>query len=345
MFSEGWKSRLPLVTRSAQLDQLRLKLWPRRCRRNPTSASPTVTRAPKCIQCGREVSPQRGIKTTRRGRPIEALRREQRRSSSRLKRCETNVGHRGGLQRRDGVATTPTDQHALPGDPGAPNTTRSRLERAETHLRRNRATTSRSTTSRRTNRNLEATDWTRPKSCPDLTSNHNDVAVTEFRLTCIEQALDLLEPPDILRRLGYPIHRWSSEVRPPRRVEVLRIVLFRPFPMAMGCLVFGPDGRLSAVHNGKPVVLSRSRQSQERPMTQPQGNHTNAGTLGYVSSGLSPVASAARSRSRDRHRGTSHAARRLPSTRNPPRNRVMNPDALQHYCQNSSPLARRSDSR
>jgi hypothetical protein len=106
-------------------------------------------------------------RTTRRGRPIEALRREQRRSSSRSKRCETNVGHRGGLQRRDGVATTPTDQHALPGDPGAPNTTHSRLERVETHLRRNRVTASRSTTSRRTNRNLEATDWTRPKSCPD----------------------------------------------------------------------------------------------------------------------------------------------------------------------------------
>lgn len=155
--------------------------------------------------------------------------------------------------------------------------------------------------------------------------------------------MDLLEPPDILRCSGCPIHRWNSEVQPPRRVEVSEIGLFQPFPMTMGCLAFGPDGLLSAVHNGKPVVPSRRRQSCERRVTRPQGNHTSAGTLGRSSSGLSPITPAARSRSRDRHRGTSHAARRLPSTRNPPKNRMMNPGALQHCCQSSPPLARRSD--
>jgi hypothetical protein len=108
-------------------------------------------------------------------------------------------------------------------------------------------------------------DWTRPKSCPRFTSKQpGDVAITVFRLTCTEQVSDLLEPPDILRRMGCPIHRRSFEVRPPRRVDVLRISLFRPFPKTMGCLAFGPDGRLSAVHNGKPVVPSQHRQSFKR---------------------------------------------------------------------------------
>lgn len=143
MFSDGWKSRLPLVTRSAQICQLHLKLQLRRCRRNRTSMSPTVTRAP-----GASIADARCLfsvesTTTRLRRPIEAPRREPRRSSSRSKRCETSVGHRGGLRRRDRVATIPTDQHALPGDRGEPNTTRSRLERAETHFRRSRAATSR----------------------------------------------------------------------------------------------------------------------------------------------------------------------------------------------------------
>jgi hypothetical protein len=69
MFSEGWKSCLPLVTKSAQHCQLRPKLWLQRFRRNPTSASPTVTRAPKCAQCGREVPAQRGIELRGAGVP------------------------------------------------------------------------------------------------------------------------------------------------------------------------------------------------------------------------------------------------------------------------------------
>lgn len=101
------------------------------------------------------------------GRCTGAPRREPRCSSSRSIRCETNVGHQGEVS-ASSRCCHPSDGPACPpGDPGEPNTTRSRFERAETHLHRNRVTSSRSTTNRRANRNLEATDWTRLKSCPD----------------------------------------------------------------------------------------------------------------------------------------------------------------------------------
>jgi hypothetical protein len=111
MFSEGWKNRHPLVIRSAQLCQRRVKQRIRRCRRNPTSASPTVTAAPGAssadARCFLSVeSLPRGL-----GVPTKLPEENLDGSSSRSKRCETNVGHRGGFQCRDGVATTPTDQH------------------------------------------------------------------------------------------------------------------------------------------------------------------------------------------------------------------------------------------
>lgn len=254
--SGGWTSRHPLVTRSAQRCQLRLERQFRRHRRNPTSASPTVTTgSTRCILCGRKVS----FRRRNRNRTVWAFTSWRSEESldgsfSRSRRCETSVRHRGGFQRQDRVAAIPTDQHVLPRDPGEPITAHSQLERVETHVRRNRAMDSRSTTSRRTNRNLEATDWTRPKACPRLTSNNAVMSpsprfaprVPNESRTCSNHQTTVDE------RVAPSTDGF--EVGPPRGVDQLQNNLFQPSPKTLRCLAFGLERRVPAVHDGKPDV-------------------------------------------------------------------------------------------
>jgi len=197
------------VIRSARRCQLRAKRRIRRRRRNPTSASSTVTRAPGG-PCGREVPPRRETETTRLGR---SHRSSPRSASMVLVPFETVRDKRRTSRwsrRRGGVATTSTDQHALPGDPGEPSTTRLRLGRAETHLRRTRATTA----GRR--RVAEPTETSKPQTGHDRKpaptyARPRRCCHHRVRLTCAKQHSEMFEPPDVPRRPDRSDHRRCSE--------------------------------------------------------------------------------------------------------------------------------------
>lgn len=115
--------------------------------------------------------------------PTEALREEPRQKVSLVpfetvwtEMSDIEVGPR----RLDDVSTVSTDQHAYYEPPESrpthgPDSSGPKPTFAETARR-----PAGPTTNRRTNRNLSATDRTRPKSCPDWRPTSGDVATTEL---------------------------------------------------------------------------------------------------------------------------------------------------------------------
>lgn len=107
-------------------------------------------------------------------------------SATRSKRCETNVGHRGGFQRRDGVATISTDQHAY----------QEMTENRTPHVidsigpKPNFAESARRPAGRR--RVAEPTETSQLQTghdrnpVPICAQPRGDVTTTTFRLTCAE---------------------------------------------------------------------------------------------------------------------------------------------------------------
>lgn len=176
----------------------------------------------------------------------------------------------------------------LPGDRGEPSTTLSRLERAETHLRQDRAVFS----GRR--RIAEPTETSKHQTGRDRTPSP------------IERPTSMMSPspsaasrgssePWIVRTTrhpsmcGLPRPPREPEVRPPRGTDVLQINLLQPFPMTVGCLAFGPDGRLSAVHDGNRRTRPRRRQSCERRSdANRQGDRTRRGPWAAAAPGFHP---------------------------------------------------------
>lgn len=271
------------------------------------------------------------------GRCTEAPRRELRCSSSHSVRCETNVGHQGGVpaswrccHRSDGPA-------CLPGDPGKPDATRSRFGRAETHLHRNRAATSRPTTSRRANRNLEATDWARLESCPDVRPTTAMLPSPRFAPRV----------PNKPRRCSG--HQTSAGMRIAPltvggsrfdRPEGWRFPESAPSglsPETMGCLASDwMDGSRCAPR--RPQRLPTVGKNRTTVATRPRSEEPHeCGASARDSKGFWPFGDAARS-----SRQTSAEAPAMPLSNDLRReahreHRAMNPDSLQHGCRSSSP--------
>lgn len=271
--SGRWTSRHPLVTRSAQRCQLRLKRWPRRRRRDPTSASPIVTTGEHRVCPGADTRCRLGvgIGTTWRGDHVGALRGEPRRilipfetvrDDGRTSRWFPVPGLR--CRRPDGPACFTTR-------PWRAERQCSRHWRAETHLRQKRDD-QHPTTSHRATRPRSHRLGTAGSPSPTCVQPRSDVAITAFRLTCAERASDLLEPPDTRRRMGCPITPIMLRSRTTPRSGPAQNTSSGLSRKTLGCLASGPVGRALAACAGKPDVRSHRWQNTEQATVRPEGS-------------------------------------------------------------------------
>jgi hypothetical protein len=248
-FGDGQNSRHRPATRNARHRQLRAKHWTRRCRRDLAAASPTVTVSTAHVHADARCLFSAEARPAWFGR---SCRCPPKRAPVRPPPVRTVAGQASdievGFRRRDHVATFPTAQHAQQ-NPRKPASTRSRLERAETHLRRNRASTSCSTTSRRTSEH----PFHRPDTTGVLPRRASNPRRCRHRRGSPHRSRTGL---GIVRTTGHPtasgLPPEPTELRSPPTPRGVRppVDLLQPLPATVESLASGPVERAPAVHIG-----------------------------------------------------------------------------------------------